>query len=326
MRLTALQIDKLPIPTQGQKTYWEGDGFGIRVSQGGSKSFVVVYGPDRRLKTLGRYPAMSLKTARREAQIQKLTDTPNKHLERTDEAILAFLEDCERRVRPRTVQGYADRLKKLDSAQLSDISLRSIPNTPQHIAAVKAFLNWCVRMEYIDRHAFTFTKAKFGQRDRVLTNEELRAIWHYDFPPYSDYLKLLILTGQRRGQFQNYELREDSIYFPPEAMKAGVAHTLPLTAAVRAMLPIPPYNGWGNGKRRIDRHVPLAPWVVHDLRRTFSTNCAALGIPLHVTEEILAHRSGQRSGVARIYNRHHYQSEMREALDRLATHVQAVVA
>ena len=105
-----------------------------------------------------------------------------------------------------------------------------------------------------------------------------------------------------------------------------MAHSLPLTVAVRELLPIPPYNGWGNGKRRIDRYVPLAPWVVHDLRRTFSTNCAALGIPLHVTEEILAHRSGQRSGVARIYNRHHYHSEMREALDRLAVHVQAVVA
>ena len=328
MRLTALQIDKLPIPKKGQKIYRDGGGFGVRVSQGGKKTFVVMYGPDRRLKTLGEYPAMSLKMARREAQLVKLTDTPQQRLERTQEAISAFLEDCERRVRPTTLAGYAHRLKKLKSTYLSDITLRSIPNTPQHIAAVKAFLNWCIRMEYIDRNVFQFAKAKFGQRDRVLTNHELRAIWQYDFPPYSDYIKLLILTGQRRGQFANqqYELREDSIYFPAVAMKAGVAHTLPLTDAVRDLLPVPYFNGWQTAKKRIDEALGLPHWVVHDLRRTFSTNCAAIGIPLHVTEEILAHRSGMRSGVARIYNRYHYQAEMRDALDRLAAHVQAIVA
>ena len=325
MRLTALQIDKLPTPERGQKTYWEGEGFGVRVSQGGSKSFVVIYGVDRRLKTLGRYPAMSLKEARREAQQQKLNDTPQRRLERTEEALEAFLEDRGRQVRESTVAWYGHTLKDLTSTHLSDITVRSIPNTAHHITAIKAFLNWCLRQEYIERHPFQYTKVKFNTRDRVLSADELRTIWHYDFPPFSDYLKVLILTGQRRGQFQNCKVREDTIYFPAEAMKAGVAHTLPLTEPVARLLPLPYFNGWPNAKTRIDKHVQLDHWVVHDLRRTFSTNCAALGIPLHVTEEILAHRSGQRSGVARIYNRHHYQPEMREALETYAAWIETVV-
>lgn len=326
MRLTALQIDKLPVPAKGQKTYWEGDGFGVRVSQGGSKSFVVIYGTDRRLKTLGRYPSMSLKMARREAQLQKLTETAQRRLERTEEAVLAFLEDSEHRVRASTVDWYRHVLKDLSSNVLSDISHKSIPHTAQHITAVKSFLNWCVRQELIERHPFQFTKARFNARDRVLSDAELKAVWDYDFPPYSDYLKVLILTGQRRGQFQNYELRDDTIYFPAEAMKSGLAHTIPLTRQVRRLLPISHFAGWSKSKERINKYVPIDPWVVHDLRRTFSTNCAALGIPLHVTEEILAHRSGQRSGVAAIYNRYTYMPEMREALDRYALHVESVVA
>jgi hypothetical protein len=50
------------------------------------------------------------------------------------------------------------------------------------------------------------------------------------------------------------------------------------------------------------------------LRRTFATNLAALGTPIHVTEKLLNHISGTVSGVAAIYNRHAYMDEMRAAI------------
>ena len=45
MRLTDLQIQRLKAPAKGQKTYFDDlqKGFGVRVSVGGSKTFVLMY-------------------------------------------------------------------------------------------------------------------------------------------------------------------------------------------------------------------------------------------------------------------------------------------
>lgn len=320
--LTDLAIRKLQPPTTGRKIIWD-NGLGVRISHTGRKAFVVKH--NGVLRTVGEYPAMSLKSARTAQLETKLTDTPQRRLERTEDAILAFLEDCERRVRPSTVDGYRYRLKDLTSSHLSDITAHSIPNTPQHITAVKAFLNWCVRMQYIERHAFQYTKAQFRSRTRVLSSDEIKAIWSYDYPPYSDYLKVLLLTGQRRGQWSNYSIVDDTLIFPAESMKNGHEHAIPLTSTVGALLPLPYFNGWSKAKQRIDKHVTIPPWTVHDIRRTFSTICASLGIPLHVTEQILAHRSGTISGVAAVYNRHSYLKEMRQALEKYEQHLHTLL-
>lgn len=54
-------------------------------------------------------------------------------------------------------------------------------------------------------------------------------------------------------------------------------------------------------------------YTLHDLRRTYSTNMARLGVPIHVTEKLLNHVSGTVSGIAAVYNRYSYADEMREA-------------
>ena len=53
-------------------------------------------------------------------------------------------------------------------------------------------------------------------------------------------------------------------------------------------------------------------WILHDLRRTFATNLAALAVPPHITERLLNHATGTISGVAAIYNR--FLDEMRAAI------------
>jgi hypothetical protein len=67
VRLTDVSIRALKVPPSGQVTYWD-RGLGLRVSQGGSKTFVVLAGPGRR-RALGRYPQLSLADARQKAKL-----------------------------------------------------------------------------------------------------------------------------------------------------------------------------------------------------------------------------------------------------------------
>src|SRR5206468_2026732 len=70
MRLSDLTVAKLPAPDAGQKHYPDDilAGFGVRVSQGGTKTFVLVVGRDRQRITIGRYPIVSLAQAREKAR------------------------------------------------------------------------------------------------------------------------------------------------------------------------------------------------------------------------------------------------------------------
>ena len=71
-------VDGLEI-TGTEYFVWDEDfpGFGVRVSQGGAKSFVVMFGERRQLRTLGRYPILSLKDARKLAMSQMSSPTGN---------------------------------------------------------------------------------------------------------------------------------------------------------------------------------------------------------------------------------------------------------
>src|SRR2546430_929536 len=73
VRLTDATIRALKVPQSGQADYWDETpgfkGFGVRVSQGGSKTFILLHGPARSRTTLGRYPILSLAKAREKAAI-----------------------------------------------------------------------------------------------------------------------------------------------------------------------------------------------------------------------------------------------------------------
>lgn len=71
--------------------------------------------------------------------------------------------------------------------------------------------------------------------------------------------------------------------------------------------------------------VRIAPWRIHDLRRTCATGMAGLSIQPHIVEAVLNHVSGPKAGVAGIYNKYQYLPEKKAALERWATHVEALV-
>ena len=52
---------------------------------------------------------------------------------------------------------------------------------------------------------------------------------------------------------------------------------------------------------------------------------AGLGIPPHVVEALLGHRSGTIKGVAAVYNRYSYATEQRHAVDAWARRLEAIV-
>ncbi len=60
----------------------------------------------------------------------------------------------------------------------------------------------------------------------------------------------------------------------------------------------------------------IAPFTLHDLRRTYATNLQRLGIKLEVIEALLNHVSGTRAGIVGVYNRHRYEAEMVDAVTK----------
>ena len=239
-----------------------------------------------------------------------------------------------------------------DVAHIID-KLQDTPSEAAHaLVAIKVFFNWCVRRGYvISNPCVRLTAAKSPTRERVLTDPELARVYKtaraYPFP-FGAIVRLLILTGQRRSEigllrWEWIDADSRTITLPPEVTKNNRTHTFPYGKMVAEVLaeipqssddvfpaarehvkgtPVRTINGWSNSKAAFDRLIrgeaeksPVNPWTLHDLRRTFATNLAALGTPIHVTEKLLNHVSGQISGVAAIYNRHAYLDEMRQAIE-----------
>jgi integrase len=128
-------------------------------------------------------------------------------------------------------------------------------------------------------------------------------------------------------------------------------HEVPLSRQARAILQRQPkrkgrdfifgigeagFSGWSKSKERLDQALlaerrkinrkakPLPDWRLHDLRQTAATGMAELGTQPHIIEAVLNHVSGHKAGVAGIYNRARYESEMRNALQRWADHVEVI--
>jgi integrase len=69
----------------------------------------------------------------------------------------------------------------------------------------------------------------------------------------------------------------------------------------------------------------IATWRVHDARRTLATGLQRLGVRFEVTEAVLNHVSGSRSGVAGVYQRHGWGPEKRAALEAWGAHIEKLL-
>lgn len=328
--LTALSIDKLSHPESGDVKYWDTTvpGFGVRVTAR-TKSFFVVRGKQRKLTTIGRYPEISLADARKQAKVLLVQQPEKNPAASISDALAAYLEDAKSRLRPRTYLEYERHLRTDITGPLTDLKRSHAGTDPHSVAVWKAFANWCVRNELLDRNPFQYLSAKVGQRSRVLTDEELKIIWTYENPPFSDILKLCLLTGQRKGEVTRFApewVHSDTVTIPAAVAKNGREHTLPFNLLTAQYLSqFPRFNGFSKAKARFDKLHPLPHWTVHDLRRTFATIHAKIGTPIHVVEAMLNHKSGTVSGVAAIYIRHNFLAEARQAQLAYERHIWEIV-
>lgn len=329
MHLTDISIRQLTHPATGQVKVRDDTlpGFGLIVGKR-TKTFFVMYGTDRRTKTLGRYPDISLKDARKEARLLLATKPIKTSSMSVSAALTAYLSECERKNRTITVKEYRRMLSHLPDKPLSEITAKDMPDPTDHrIMAARVFFNWCIKNELTDRNPFAHVAVKHGERERVLTDDEISALWQYQSEPYSTIVRLLILTGQRRNQIWKIQpdwIGEDTITFPSSIMKSGRVHTIPLTDWQKQYIQKFRFNGWSKAKARMDKHTGVTNYVLHDFRRYFSTTMAKLGVPLHVTEHILDHRS-TLTGVAAVYNKWSFLPQMREALDLYESHIRAII-
>lgn len=316
--LTHLAIDKLKHPESGDVKVWDTVvlGFGVRVTSR-RKSFFVVKGANRKLTTLGKYPDLSLQDARKAAmRILASDDEPVDQTPLRD-VIHTYLVDCRERLRPRTVLEYRRHLEEAPDILLGELKRTSVALDAHRTASWKAFGSWCVKRELLSKNPFQHIEAKNGVRSRVLTDDELATIWRYDHEPFATFLKLCILTGQRRNEITSILpewVQGDTITIPADVAKNGREHSIPFNLlTARYLQQHRRFIGFSKAKARFDRLHPLAHWTLHDLRRTFATIHARIGTPIHVVEAMLNHRSGTISGVAAIYIRHDFMREARAA-------------
>jgi integrase len=213
-------------------------------------------------------------------------------------------------------------------------------------AHLSAFFTWAVkRGEILDTPARLMPRNVERARSRVLTDDELRALWAAtaDGEGYHRLVRLLLLTGVRRGEaggmlWSEFDPEEAVWTVPSPRMKRGGAHEVPLSGLALAQLPPRregmnsvfgkldgPFSGWSKCKARLDARLAIAPWDLHDLRRTVSTRLHEAGVEPHIVEALLGHVGGHRAGVAGNYNRATYRRQKREALARWADLVAAIV-
>ena len=188
-------------------------------------------------------------------------------------------------------------------------------------------------------------------RERSLSDEELKAFFNLGraatrLEKLTHVVVILLLSGQRRGElalarWSQVDFDKLTWTIPPENSKTGKGHVVPLSVMAaeefRALhrlankslwvLPAPDIKNPIEPKqltRAVARHqgrfkkAGIAPFTLHDLRRTCRTGLSKLKIEPHIAERCLNHAQEKIPGT---YDTHDYLEEKRHALDLWAAHV-----
>ncbi len=196
---------------------------------------------------------------------------------------------------------------------------------------------------------------KEAKRTRVLAEWELALLWSV-LPQlawqFAMLMRILILTGQRLREvagirWEEIDLDRKEWIIPGSRTKNKLDHLVPIAPVLEGLLtsiePDPahrhgllltsngrtPVSGFSKSKTETDELIaaalrtdewrgrgPFEPWVRHDARRTLSTMCGEMRVPIADAEAVLNHVSGTLAGVAGTYWLYKYAREKREALKK----------
>jgi integrase len=382
VKLTPAFCLKAPKPEKDRAVYWDEamPGFGLMVTASGHKSFVVQYrnaaGRSRRL-TFKAAPrgGLSLARAKQEARgiIGAVARGGDPLAERRKAAAAAentlqsIAEEYLARDGAALRSNHNQRLvlvrlvyPKLGARPIADIRRSEIvrlldriadENGPvmadMTLAFLRRIMNWHARRSDDFRspivRGMAKTKPSQRRRQRVLSDDELRAIWRAtEAQPnaFGQLVRFLLLTATRRGEaacMRPSEISGAEWTIPQERYKTGLELLVPLSpAALRVLEQMPrigdrfvftndgrhSLSGFSRLKAAFDKQCGVSGWTLHDLRRTARSLMSRAGVPSDHAERCLGHVMG---GIRGTYDRHEFRDEKRRAFEALAGLIERIV-
>lgn len=268
--------------------------------------------------------------------------------------------DDERTLRVNVYPALGDRpiaeLAKREIVALQQAIAKTAPvMSNRTFGVLRTMCRWGLKMEYIDRDPTAGLEplGKEASRERFLTHDEIRQLWHAldgkgeSGKPIAttglrDLVRLLLLTGQRSGEakqlrWSDIDWKEKTWTIPAEVSKNGRLHVVPLTDPAIAILKDrkadaksqewvftsrtakdgaePMRSALKSFLRVLDR-AGIAHATIHDLRRTVSSGMGEIGVDQFIIARVLNHTTDR--SVTDIYNRHTYLAQKRQALEKWA--------
>lgn len=312
------------------------------------------------------YPALGLSDARKLANVTlrdiALGSDPaaNKREQREAETFRELAEEYIERHAKRNKKSWKEDRRALDrdlipalgSLKAANIKRRDILKVLEAIQErgapvlanrtleiVKKLFNWAVEQEILEFSPAAVIKpvADEHARERVLTDDEVKAVWaalSQEPPKIRAIFQLLFLTAQRKGEVSRMALNQfdlsASIWTIPAAhSKNGRAHRVPLSKyaseIVGEHLPKEEGDRWLFPAARSEGPITRLEKVMarikkrskvdfcpHDIRRTVASKMTGdLRVSRFVIERLLNHTD---NSVTAVYDRHSYDQEKREAL------------
>jgi integrase len=363
-------------PDVDRTVFWDEGlpGFGLMVTPSGHRSWVVQYRAHQKSRRLTINAVLSLEDARKQAKsiLGQVAKGGDPVLERRKEALSdkrslkAVCErylareggklrttakrraTLERLVYPKLGAWQVDEIKRSDLNHLLDEieDERGAAMADQVLALVRRIFNWHAIRDDDFKTPIVAGMARRDperrERDRVLTDAELRAVWSAtSTPPWSQFIRFLLLTAARRTEVAAMtwsEIRDGNWIIPPERYKTGAEVVLPLSATARKVLEeLPriegcefifttdgrrPVSGFSTFKLKFDIASGVKGWTIHDLRRTARSLMSRAGVSPDTAERCLGHKI---TGIRGTYDRHAYQQEMLHAFEALANQIERIV-
>ena len=111
-------------------------------------------------------------------------------------------------------------------------------------SALSGLFSWCISEGLLETNPVqgTAKAVENESRERVLTQEEIKQLWRsLGDDRFSDIVRLLLLTGQRRNeigklQWSEIDFGNKQITLPASRVKNGREHAIPLSSRALAIL------------------------------------------------------------------------------------------